>query len=66
VTAAHFTATVEVTKITRTPPPTSGYPRGEQPRETRATAAVSRLVIRADSLDTLRAKLGAHVELLED
>jgi len=68
VSDAHYTATIEVTRTTRTPSAStsSGYGRGEvRPEPKREVVDVARLVIRADSLETLRDKVGAHVALIE-
>lgn len=66
--AAHFTATIEVTKTTHTPPAvaSASYGRGEvRPEPKREVVDVARVVIRAESLEALRDKVGRHVELIE-
>lgn len=65
---AHYTATIEVTKTTHTAPatPSGSYGRGEvRPEPKREVIDVARVVIRAESLETLRDKVGRHVELIE-
>jgi len=70
MSAEHYTATIEVTRTKRTPETVSSgsYGRGEirtAPEPKREVVDVARLVIRAETLDALRDKLGRHVELID-
>jgi hypothetical protein len=60
--STHFTAVLEVHKVENTD--ASGYNK-QVPGE-RTTAEVARVVIRADNLTKLQAKLAAHVALIEN
>ena len=65
---SHYTATIEVTKTTHTPATSASgsYGRREvRPDPKREVVDVARVVIRAESLETLRDKVGRHVELIE-
>jgi hypothetical protein len=68
----HYTATIEVTRTFRSPETVTSSSRGgysrtdPHPTESkREVVDVARLVIRAESLETLRDKVGRHVELIE-
>jgi len=70
MSAEHYTATIEVTRTKRTPETVSSgsYGRGEirtAPEPKREVVDVARLVIRAETLDALRDKVGRHVELID-
>jgi hypothetical protein len=59
----HFTATIEVTEVSFTEKD-NGY---NQPKTSeRGVHDVARLVLRADTLAGLQAKLAAHVALIEN
>lgn len=69
--AEHFTATVEITKTTSTPPTPPAYtdrrhsstPIAKVDPE-RSVDQLARFVIRESTLDALRDKVGAHVALI--
>lgn len=63
--AESFTAVLDVNRMTVTTPHTTGTYRGETPAPTREVSEVARIVVRADSLESLRAKLAAHVALID-
>lgn len=59
----HFTAVIEITEVTSSERD-GGY---NQPKIVeRGKREVSRIVVRADSLTKLQAKVTAHVALIED
>jgi len=69
--STHYTATLEVNRVSRpTPPPTTDpYRRGSTPEPaptSRDVSEVARIVIRADTLEGLAAKLSSHVDLLTE
>lgn len=60
----HFTAALDVTQTTHTPASASRY--GDSTPESRDVSDVTRLVIRAGSIDDLATKLAAHINLLKE
>ncbi len=67
--AEHYTAVVEITKTTHTPAPADPSSRRFQsspPESRREVVEVARVVLRAESLERLRDRLGAHVALIEE
>lgn len=63
----HFTATLDVSEVRFIEPPTTGgaYSRSEpRPDPRREVVQVAHLVIRAETLDELREKLGKHAALI--
>lgn len=70
-TPQHFTAVLEITQTERppAPTPTTGYRNDREPAPTlppREVRDVARIVVRADTLEALAAKLTAHVALVAD
>jgi hypothetical protein len=61
----HFTATIEVHEVNNTEAVTSRYPEQCKPGS-RDVHDVTRIVLRADTLEKLQAKLTAHVALIEN
>lgn len=61
---AHFTAMLEVQRVTQAPDP-SYTTRNPASKGEREVAEVARIVVRADTLDALRGKLAAHVALID-
>lgn len=67
--ATHYTAVVTVHRTTHvTPAPSSSYgrndPRPEPARE--SVDEIAKVVVRASTVEQLRAKVAAHVELIEE
>jgi hypothetical protein len=65
MTDAHYTAVVEVTRTTPEAPAVADGPFSDRrPAQARKVDEVARLVIRADSVRELVAKVQAHTALL--
>ena len=62
----HYTATVEVTRTTYKAEERGRYANDPPKPATREVEPVTRLVIRADTLDNLRKKITQHVALISD
>lgn len=62
----HYTAVIEVTKTTEPHQPKNdrGYPEGQV--TSREVDQVSKFVIRADNLETLKNRITAHTALIEE
>lgn len=63
--STHFTATIEVHKVNHTDAVVSRYAEQSKPAH-RDVQEVARVVLRADTLEKLQAKLTAHVALIEN
>lgn len=61
----HFTAVIEITKTVHKEPTTT-YRGGEAKPAERGVQEVARIVVRADTLESLVAKAGAHLALVEE
>jgi hypothetical protein len=66
--AKHYTAIIEILKVLSTPPPVQ---RGISPAALKSDGQkekreVLRVVLRADSIESLIKKATAHLELVED
>lgn len=68
MSAEHFTAVIEVSQTITQPatPARSGYDSAPATPATREVVDVARIVVRAGSLDALRAKVVGHVALLDE
>ncbi|QIG58529.1 hypothetical protein PQE18_gp51 [Arthrobacter phage DrSierra] len=62
--STHFTAVLSIEKATTTTPPAERYAKAEAPA--RVVSEVAKLVIRAGTIEALRAKVAAHVALIEE
>lgn len=60
----HYTAIIEIQKVETHKNP--NVSRGGGPEETRTSSELTRMVIRAKSLTSLKEKISGHVDLLDE
>jgi len=64
--STHFTATIEVNEVTHTEARNVHNRPSDSTPASRVVQDVTRIVLRADTLEKLQAKLTAHVALIEN